>query len=762
MLEMKKNHVMSILIIVLAFLSFAGGHTAYAYDPSAVDLLEDAILNTRTEVNDLKGYGILVSDIQDKSLINEVIEKNPIAAASYDNIYISSYNYDYNMKITSVVISYGKSDMTNMEFKERYDKMKKRVAEISAYVNPAWSEYRKVLFVHDYIIDNVSYDVDLNRDYELARLSNASHSAYGALVNGRAVCDGYAKAFQLIMGQVGIDSIVVSSDAMVHAWNLVKVDGKWYHIDLTHDDPLIGGYGYDYPGTVWHTNFLMSDSYIKDPTKSAYHSSWETETPKTATDYDKWPYRECKTFFTEIDGNLYYSDTSSEGYLVKEDAAGKKTTINDTKIICLDNVGPYILYNDVYQKTIYCYNGLEIKEYYKSDDGYYVSAFDVKDNTITILLRKAVGTGYTYESITKSITEKELAPEQYIFSGTCSEKVTDSVRWKLDTKTGIMSITGSGAMADYQYSTRTPWFKYRDKIKKVSIASGVTRIGTNAFYGYSNLNEVTGCANVDSIGINTFRNCPLLTKVAGCTKTTLIEQYAFCGSNKLTTIGSTAGTVNVPKCTKIGGYTFYECKGIKKLVTSNVITYIGTRAFSNCTGLTTATIGSSCRTIASYAFCGDTALAAVSGCAGLTGIGDFAFYGNTKLVSVEGCSKAANVGKSVFRNCSALVRVGATADRISLAAAKAVGEYAFSGCKAAKYISLGSNLATIGQYAFQNTSSLQKLYLNTTKLTTVGTNAFKGFKWNGSIYVPKAKLTAYKNGVIKGKGQGTNVNVVAI
>lgn len=363
--------------------------------------------------------------------------------------------------------------------------------------------------------------------------------------------------------------------------------------------------------------------------------------------------------------------------------------------------------------------------------------------------------GERYEgTLNKTFTIKTLTE----LSGKCGEYTT----YKLNLTTGIMTISGYGDMEDYKYSTRTPWFKYRDKIKKVTIGSDVTRIGTNTFYGCTNLTEVTGCLNVESIGINTFRNCPVLTKVAGCSYVTLVEQYAFCGSNKFATIGSTAGTVNLPLCTKIGGYTFYECKGIKKLVTSTEMAYIGTRSFSNCTALTTVTVGSSCKTIGSYAFCGNTSLTTVNGCAGLTGIGDFAFYNNGKLTSVAGCTKVVNIGKSIFRNCTTLTKVGATAGQINFAAAKSVGEYAFSGCKAAKYISLGTNLTTIGQYAFQNDSALASLYIRSSNLTSVGGNAFKGIKSTAVIYVPYSKLSTYKTGVLKGKGQGSGVTYKAI
>ena len=76
--------------------------------------------------------------------------------------------------------------------------------------------------------------------------ANASdcHNAYGALVNKTAVCEGIAKAFQHLCRSVGIETLLVSgkssdpsSGAEVgHAWNIVKIDGNYYHIDVTWDN----------------------------------------------------------------------------------------------------------------------------------------------------------------------------------------------------------------------------------------------------------------------------------------------------------------------------------------------------------------------------------------------------------------------------------------------------------------------------------------------------------------------------------------------
>lgn len=360
--------------------------------------------------------------------------------------------------------------------------------------------------------------------------------------------------------------------------------------------------------------------------------------------------------------------------------------------------------------------------------------------------------GAMYDGV---LSETFEIKDKNILSGKCGNNAT----WTLDLSTGKMTITGTGDMEDYKYSTRTPWVKYRDNIKTVNIDKGITRIGTNTFYNCTQLTEVTGCAGVLSIGINTFRNCKKLTKVAGCTKLTLAEQYAFCGDPVFSTIGSVSGTLNLPMCEKIGGYTFYECKGIVKLVTSDKMTYIGTRAFSNCTAMTDVKIGSKCTIIGSYSFCGNLGLTSVTGCAGLTGIGAFAFYQNEKLATIEGCAKVTNIGDSAFRNCKRLVKVGATAGQFTFASVQKVGEYAFSGCIRAKCINLGSNLSSIGKLAFQNCIAVNGLYLRSTKLTYVGEKAFFCMKYTAIIYVPSSKMSEYRNGVLKNKGQGSEVKI---
>ena len=108
---------------------------------------------------------------------------------------------------------------------------------------------QKIEYVHNYLIDNIEYDSTI----EKANI----HDIYGALINKVAVCEGYAKSFKYILDKMQIPSIIVVGNAKnsigeieSHSWNYVNVDGKWYGIDVTFDDPIIVG---DTNGAI--TNF---------------------------------------------------------------------------------------------------------------------------------------------------------------------------------------------------------------------------------------------------------------------------------------------------------------------------------------------------------------------------------------------------------------------------------------------------------------------------------------------------------------------------
>lgn len=114
------------------------------------------------------------------------------------------------------------------------------------------STYSKILYIHDYIVDHTVYDESLN----------SAHSAYGSMIVGKSVCEGYARAFGYICSKAGIKTVNVVGRATAedghtenHMWNKVYLQKQWYDLDLTWDDPVMPyvenkSYKYFLPGSA--------------------------------------------------------------------------------------------------------------------------------------------------------------------------------------------------------------------------------------------------------------------------------------------------------------------------------------------------------------------------------------------------------------------------------------------------------------------------------------------------------------------------------
>lgn len=159
--------------------------------------------------------------------------------------------------------------------------VKNRVNQIvKSEIQKGMSKKDKVKAVHNWMIRNVKYDYErLLRGY----IPHVSHTAKGALLKKIAVCDGYAHAFQMVMKKLNIPCrfVVGRSNNVGHAWNMVKLGGKWYHLDATFDDPIVNGSNTN--TKPYYTYFLKSSTVMK---KS--HSWVVSKYPKcTSKKYDK-------------------------------------------------------------------------------------------------------------------------------------------------------------------------------------------------------------------------------------------------------------------------------------------------------------------------------------------------------------------------------------------------------------------------------------------------------------------------------------------
>lgn len=142
--------------------------------------------------------------------------------------------------------------MEYLETIEQTQKTDKMVTEELKKLNLAKkSDYEKIKGVHDYVINNTSYD-----------LSTELNSPYYALVEKTSACQGYAVLIYKMLTELDIPCRVITGYAKggLHAWNIVELDGKWYNLDATWDDP-IGLFG---KSTMRYRYFLKTDSDMSD------------------------------------------------------------------------------------------------------------------------------------------------------------------------------------------------------------------------------------------------------------------------------------------------------------------------------------------------------------------------------------------------------------------------------------------------------------------------------------------------------------------
>ena len=170
----------------------------------------------------------------------------------------------FNVKGVSYVVYQGQNktefDLSYSFNQESADKTMKKMDAVAEKVISKFDEdtstYNKILYIHDYIVGHTVYDESLN----------SAHSAYGSMIVGKSVCEGYARAFGYICSKAGIKTVNVVGRATAddghtenHMWNRVYLKKQWYDIDLTWDDPVMPyvenkSYKYFLPGSATFAN----------------------------------------------------------------------------------------------------------------------------------------------------------------------------------------------------------------------------------------------------------------------------------------------------------------------------------------------------------------------------------------------------------------------------------------------------------------------------------------------------------------------------
>lgn len=189
-------------------------------------------------------------------IIEEILTENPILNYGFNGasgmLSWTEGSITYTMDIT---IEYKKTKEEMLMMKA---KAEQKSAEIlKNIIKPDMKDYQKALAIHDYIVNNSNYDEE---NYNKDTVPAESYTDYGILINGKAVCEGYAKAMFRLLNEAGIKTLYVTgtADGIPHAWNIVQLGGEYYHIDATWDDPLTGGRG----SVLSHDYFNITDSVM--------------------------------------------------------------------------------------------------------------------------------------------------------------------------------------------------------------------------------------------------------------------------------------------------------------------------------------------------------------------------------------------------------------------------------------------------------------------------------------------------------------------
>ncbi len=239
-----------------------------------------------------------------------------------------------------------------------------------------------------------------------------------------------------------------------------------------------------------------------------------------------------------------------------------------------------------------------------------------------------------------------------------------------------LTISGTGAMPDYT-TTANLGITYTG-ITAVNIGTGITYVGTYAFYGCTTLQTITIADTVTTMGSAICHGCTALT--------------------------SATLPINM---TSLGGSIFRGCTSLVEQAIPEGITKLGSYMFYGCTALTTVTLPSTLQSMDDYGFYGCTSLVSISIPENVKSIGSAVFYGCTHLgPTVELPDGLTSLGGSNFRGCTALTSI------VIPHGITSVGSYEFRDCTSLASITLSDGTTAIGQYAFYGCTALTYIYVH--------------------------------------------------
>lgn len=189
----------------------------------------------------------------------------------------------------------------DMMLEEQYAYVCSLFDELEAEADANWTAPEKALYYHELLASYYGYEGDEE---------GLCYTAYGLLTNGSSVCEGFAWTYNVLMNELGVESYVVTSKNNNHSWNLLKIDGEYYHVDVTWDNTKAG----DYLGRIWHESLLRSSPDMVSSGHTHDADDWLTTLDANAYELAARSFRFSDGFWAGSDTRIF---PYREGWLVK-------------------------------------------------------------------------------------------------------------------------------------------------------------------------------------------------------------------------------------------------------------------------------------------------------------------------------------------------------------------------------------------------------------------------------------------------------------
>lgn len=394
------------------------------------------------------------------------------------------------------------------------------------------TDYQKIKAIYDYICSNITYDYDnlYNDSYTL------KHSSYAALINKKAVCQGYASLFYRLALEAGIDARVISGDSGgPHAWNIVKIEGSYYNLDSTWD---AGNTEYEYflknakdfpnhTRDAAYTTAAFTSSYLIAATSYAVHGSIQ--------DYEYKITNNSQVIITK------YTGTDAD--------VTTPDTIDGMPVIGIDTNAFFDLPN---LETLTISEGVQsVSDTFTGN----VPKLRQIHFPSTLDFRTPDGSDYPILGSCPSleeITVPDNSPYLYAENGI----LYDSAQYAVLCSAQNANL-GDLVLPETVQIINTHAFEYNTHLTSIQMPDCVYLIGYQAFESCVNLETITLTGNISTIPSNCFQRC------TGLKELTILEG--------VTSIKSDA---------------FKNCTNLQKIYLPKSLTTIDSTSFSNATNIT--------------------------------------------------------------------------------------------------------------------------------------------------------------------------------